>query len=187
MSNRFHSPSPTFLCLPPGHLSPQNVWFPVGLKFLLFFVTPDLKCGFLPHGLWLPFLCSYLAVCLPLTLLPGWLQFGRLQYPPAYTWLEWHKIQESAILYSILHIRGYYKRYNLRRASGRDAQGRADGAKEQVTWSFPGPQEHHPPSTSVCLPAWMLSKPHGLETFMVLSLRRHNWLNHWLLVVELHL
>ena len=46
MSNRLHwdaqrfTPFSTLLCLPPGCLSPQNLWFPVSLEAPAFLCVP---------------------------------------------------------------------------------------------------------------------------------------------------
>lgn len=52
---------------------------------------------------------------------------------------------------------------------------------------FPCPHQAPRLPTPICLPTRTLSSTHGLEIFMELLLQRHKWLNHWLLVMELHL
>lgn len=48
-------------------------------------------------------------------------------------------------------------------------------------------QIHCFPSTLICSPALKLSKPYHLGYFMEASSCRHDWLNHWPLVIELYL
>ena len=57
-----------FFCLPSGHLSPQNVCFPVSLEVPAFLAAhgPTLftRCVVSCHLAHVPFLFSYLATCL---------------------------------------------------------------------------------------------------------------------------
>ena len=48
-------------------------------------------------------------------------------------------------------------------------------------------QVHHPPPISMCPPTQKISEPHHLGAFMEVPLGRHDRLNHWPLVIELHL
>ena len=43
---------------------------------------------------------------------------------------------------------------------------------------------HYPPGTRVCPPSWKIPERPHLEVFMEVSLYRHDWLNHWLLVMN---
>ena len=45
-------PFPTFLCLPPGPWSPQNVWFPVSLEVPAFLCLPKDPCCL--QDVWFP-------------------------------------------------------------------------------------------------------------------------------------
>ena len=64
MSNRLHLDignlhSSILLCLPPGHLLPPQLWFPISLEVLTSLSSIDpavsMMCGFQPSGHMYPF------------------------------------------------------------------------------------------------------------------------------------